>query len=122
MIGIGLPAAGQQTDRDRPEQDQDGDDVGARRVALSGCCDAGDQATVMFPLAMRAHLGGDIVDAESSGGRVSDHARDERAADGGGVRRLRLVRARGDDEPMPRRVSITPARSSSAQTRRRCWR
>ena len=28
---------------------------------------------------MRAHLGGDIVDAEPSGGRVPDHARDERA-------------------------------------------
>ena len=47
---------------------------------------------------MRAHLGGDIVDAESSGGRVSDHARDERAQLAAVmVRRLCLLRRGGDE-------------------------
>src|SRR6185295_1748206 len=47
---------------------------------------------------MRAHLGGDIVDAESSGGRVSDHARDERAQlTAVMVRRLCLLRRGGDE-------------------------
>src|SRR5260221_9781429 len=47
---------------------------------------------------MRAHLGGDIVDAESSGGRVPDDARDERAQlTAVVVRRLSLLRCGGDE-------------------------
>ena len=49
---------------------------------------------------MRAHLGGDIVDAESSGGRVGEHAGDERAQlTAVMVRRLSLLRRRNDERP-----------------------
>lgn len=49
---------------------------------------------------MRAHLGGDIVDAESSGGRVGEHAGDERTQlTAVMVRRLSLLRRRGDERP-----------------------
>jgi hypothetical protein len=49
---------------------------------------------------MRAHLGGDIVDAESSGGRVGEHAGDERTQlTAVIVWRLSLLRRRGDEGP-----------------------
>src|SRR5580704_17581224 len=47
---------------------------------------------------MRAHFGGDIVDAESGGGRVCDHARHERAQPTAVmVGRLCLLRRGGDE-------------------------
>jgi hypothetical protein len=47
---------------------------------------------------MRAHFGGDIVDAESGGGRVSDHARHECAQlTTVMVGRLCLLRRGGDE-------------------------
>ena len=49
---------------------------------------------------MRAHLRGDIVDAESSGGRVGENAGDERAQlTAVVIRRLGLLRRRGDKGP-----------------------
>src|SRR4051794_33284630 len=47
---------------------------------------------------MRAHLGGNIVDAESSGGGFHDYARDERAQlTTMMIRRGRLLRRGGDE-------------------------
>src|SRR6516162_4861028 len=47
---------------------------------------------------MRAQLGGDIVDAESCGGRVGEHARDERSQlTTVVIRRLCLLRSGGDE-------------------------
>jgi hypothetical protein len=74
-------------------------------------------------------LGGDLVAREAGGGRVGEHARDERvkpaAAASASTRvtnaRSRLVCSAGGracgmaetNEPTPRRVSSTPSRSSS---------
>ena len=70
---------------------------------------------------MGAHFGRDIVDAESGGGRVAEHASDERAQLAAMVIRRLCLKRLGDDERADAAWRFDDAGAMAARSPRSSW-